>query len=47
MATVMAGGNGMGTLPQATRRDFSGVGYDEAMSASGLASQTSCCVSGS
>jgi 3-hydroxy-9,10-secoandrosta-1,3,5(10)-triene-9,17-dione monooxygenase len=31
MATVMAGGNNVGTLPQATRRDFSGVDYDEAM----------------
>ena len=31
MATVMAGGNDVGTLPQATRRDFSGVDYDEAM----------------
>ena len=28
MATVMAGGNNVGTLPQATRRDFSGVDYD-------------------
>jgi len=31
MATVMAGANNVGTLPQATRRDFSGVDYDEAM----------------
>ena len=31
MAMVMAGGTSVGTLPQATRRDFSGVGYDEAM----------------
>jgi alkylation response protein AidB-like acyl-CoA dehydrogenase len=31
MAMVTAGGNGVGTLPQATRRDFSDVDYDEAM----------------
>jgi len=31
MSEAMAGGTGVGTLPQATRRDFSGVDYDEAM----------------
>src|SRR5262245_54907658 len=31
MATEAARSNEVGTLPQSTRRDFSGVGYDEAM----------------
>jgi len=31
MATVTTGADSLGTLPQATRRDFSGVDYDEAM----------------
>ncbi len=33
--------SGIGTLPQSERRDFSDIGYEEAISASGFASQTS------
>ena len=32
---MTADGNDVGTLPQTTRRDFSGVGYDEAMRRAG------------
>ncbi|MGH7335590.1 MAG: acyl-CoA dehydrogenase family protein [Candidatus Rokuibacteriota bacterium] len=31
MTTATDGGSGVGTLPQLVRRDFSGIGYDEAL----------------